>query len=124
MGIVNTYYIANGNTGDLASWPGQYFDFDLPSKEMDVWEGHLWDGNDHLIIGGGGVYGKDDKEWGVFTGKGTGKKIVWGAGHNMHDCEFDGYPLWFEDCDLIGVRDYPPDRNNVAPGCKLYELCL
>jgi len=39
--------------------------------------------------------------------KNTGKKIIWGAGHNQRGFgEKVKYPKWLQDFDLVGIRDF------------------
>lgn len=110
--IVNVSCINTPNIGDMAASPCKYFKMPFPVQTEHVMGADNWDGNGHLIIGGGGlVHNTMIEGLGKFVAKTKGVKVCWGIGHNQHNMVFDSYPDWMNECQLIGLRDWISGTN-------------
>ena len=117
--LINYHVPDQGNVGDLLSSPLKYFDF--PGFDCHVEDiravSDSQPSNAHIIVGGGGLlYKRFLPGIAELAQAKKSKMIFWGVGQQRYGSrmykpdEFD-YSPYFENADLIGIRDYDTEYN-------------
>lgn len=100
MYLLNIYHRDALNAGDLSSSPLKYFSFDCITDEFGAASHEQVPKADAFIVGGGGLICNQTFTNVIETAlqSGYGRKVLWGAGFNLHS-----YPFNFSR-DLDGLR--------------------
>lgn len=94
----------NNNTGDLFCSPSLYFNFS-DHKIEDLCQ-YFPSSSDICIIGGGGIFLLESiRENSYAKYLICQKKIIWGAGNNVHDTDLYVNDKNLKSFDLVGLRD-------------------
>lgn len=107
------------NTGDRYCSPALYFPWlkDSPSRWPWEWE------YGKSIFGGGGLLHPGTDHCLLKAVQSGAPTVIWGIGLNYHGCMGQIYPKFFDDCDLVGLRELGnPWRFVPCPSCMAPEF--
>lgn len=97
------------NIGDQVCCPANYFDEFKTYPVKPIQNIEVDDSTDPIVFGGGGIFHGDViPRLEAFSKDTKRKRIIWGAGHNVHGetNPATSYPEFVKDFDLVGLRDY------------------
>jgi hypothetical protein len=108
------------NLGDLYSNPTLYFNFKLPIIYIDIFDKNKIKNikeNQIVIIGGGGLLNRNNIWDKIFheIGVSDNYSICWGIGVNSVNYKNDGIPLYLNNFDKVGLRDYNKKEHEYVP---------
>lgn len=121
--IYEVHRKVKNNIGDAYCNPSRYFSFDNLKTE-EVLNKNLNIKDENLIIGGGGLIHKEFQFYlKSLLDQSPKKSVIWAIGHNfgpkhVSKCHADVYfPSWLRSADLVGIRDWIPEHEDVYLPC-------
>jgi len=109
------------NVGDLCCNPSRYFDLgSVKSQHFKKLNDEI-EGNPAIIGGGGLLHKKFMPIFIKLLAQTPSLAVMWGVGHNTSTMtkvqDYEYYPEFIKDFDLVGIRDYIPGKEDLYVPC-------